>query len=241
MSIVTYPAVSDILVSIYLDVQDGKGMVTRRLTPEERQQQTRRALIEAAADVFAKRGYHAASLDEVADAAGFSKGAVYSNFSSKDDLFQALIEDRGQGLIAEFAHAADAGEQDAASMIERLSDVYLRRNTSEHEWALWMEFTLYALRKPELRQRMIEGGRLFQGMVVELVNQHTTQAKVEPPIPAAHIAFIYAALFQGLWQMGAVDPESLPKELFAEAIVFIRQAIEALGKPQKGGRRPPGR
>jgi AcrR family transcriptional regulator len=208
-------------------------MAATRLTPEERREQTRSALLDAAADVFARRGFHAASLDEVADAAGFSKGAVYSNFTSKDDLFQSLIEDRGRKLVAEFADAAVRGEQDASSLIERLSDVYLRRKADENDWALWMEFTLYALRKPELRRRLIEEGRQTHRMVVDIVEQHAGQAHVEPPIPAAHIAYIYAALFTGLWQMGAVDPDSLPDEMFAEAVVFVRQAIETLGKPRK--------
>jgi AcrR family transcriptional regulator len=208
-------------------------MVTPRLTPEERRLQTRRALLDAAAEVFAQRGYHAASLDEVADTAGFSKGAVYSNFASKDDLFQSLIEDRARELIDEFAHAADAGEQDAASLIQRLSDVYVSRNAKEQDWALWMEFTLYAMRRPALRQRMVDDGQLTQQMVVDLVQQHARQAAVEPPLPAEHIALLYNALFLGLWQMSAVNPDGVPKELFAEAVVFVRQAIEALGKPRK--------
>jgi AcrR family transcriptional regulator len=55
---------------------------------------TRRHLLEAAAIVFAQKGFHAATLDEAAAAAGFTKGAVYSNFKSKDDLFLALFDDR---------------------------------------------------------------------------------------------------------------------------------------------------
>ena len=162
-------------------------MVTQRLTPEGRRLQTRQALLDAAAEVFAQRGFQAASLDEVAEAAGFSKGAVYSNFASKDDLFQSLIEDRARKLIDEFAHAADTGEQDAPSLIQRLSDVYVSRNASEQDWALWMEFTLYAMRRPALRQRMIEDGQLTQQMVVDLVEQHARQAAVEPPLPADRV------------------------------------------------------
>ena len=63
------------------------------LTAERRRQQTREYLLQAAAQVFAERGFHAATLDEVAAAAGFTKGAVYSNFKNKEDLFLALLED----------------------------------------------------------------------------------------------------------------------------------------------------
>jgi len=65
-----------------------------RLTRDERRAQTRERLIDAAADVFNRLGYHGASLEAVADAAGYTKGAVYSNFASKADLFVALAERR---------------------------------------------------------------------------------------------------------------------------------------------------
>jgi len=67
-------------------------MTFEPLTPERRRQQTREYLLQAAARVFAERGFHGASLDEVAAAAGFTKGAVYSNFKNKEDLFLALLE-----------------------------------------------------------------------------------------------------------------------------------------------------
>src|SRR5271154_6402080 len=68
-------------------------MALEPLTPERRRQQTRDYLLQAAATVFTERGFYAASLDEVAAAAGFTKGAVYSNFKNKEDLFLALLED----------------------------------------------------------------------------------------------------------------------------------------------------
>ncbi len=208
-------------------------MAATRLTPDERRQQTRSALLDAAADVFARRGYHAASLDEVAEAAGFSKGAVYSNFASKEDLFIALIDQHGRALIKEFGDAAARGEQDASSLIERLSDVYKSRRAKPETWALWTEFTLFAIRNPHLRERLIAGNRVTKALVVDLVEQHASQWNVDPPLPHEHIAIIYSALFQGLWQLSAVDPDGIPGDMFAEAIVFVRQAIEALGKPRK--------
>jgi AcrR family transcriptional regulator len=63
-----------------------------RLTRAQRRQQTRARLLEAAGQVFARRGFHAATLDEVAEAAGYTKGAVYANFANKDGLFLALLD-----------------------------------------------------------------------------------------------------------------------------------------------------
>src|SRR5271165_5975415 len=70
------------------------------LTPERRRQQTREHLLAAAAEVFGQRGFHGASLDEVAAVAGFTKGAVYSNFKNKEDLFLALLESEYQRELA---------------------------------------------------------------------------------------------------------------------------------------------
>src|ERR1700674_3832781 len=67
-------------------------MIIEPLTPERRRQQTRDHLLAAAAEVFAERGFHGATLDEVAAVAGFTKGAVYSNFKNKEDLFLALFQ-----------------------------------------------------------------------------------------------------------------------------------------------------
>ena len=69
-------------------------MTIEPLTPARRREMTRRHLLEAAAVVFARDGFHGASLDDVAATAGFTKGAVYSNFKSKEDLFLALFDDR---------------------------------------------------------------------------------------------------------------------------------------------------
>src|SRR4029453_8495614 len=68
-------------------------MVVERLTRSERKERTRTDLIAAARRVFLRRGFHAASLDEIAEEAGFTKGAVYSNFESKDDLFLAVLDE----------------------------------------------------------------------------------------------------------------------------------------------------
>src|SRR5215216_5801584 len=66
----------------------------KRISRKESQLQTRERLLDAALEVFSRRGYYAASVDEIAAEAGYSKGAVYSNFSNKEELFLALIDRR---------------------------------------------------------------------------------------------------------------------------------------------------
>src|SRR5205807_10231391 len=76
--------------------------VVEKLTPERRRALTRTTLIDAAADVFARRGFHAASLEEIAEAAGFTRGAIYKNFENKEELFFAVIERRIDAQLSRF-------------------------------------------------------------------------------------------------------------------------------------------
>ena len=94
-------------------------MTIEPLTPERRRQQTRDHLLEAAARVFGERGYHGASLDDIAAAAGFTKGAVYSNFKSKEDLFLALLESRFASELEDLKAALSASDVGPG---DRLSD-----------------------------------------------------------------------------------------------------------------------
>src|ERR1700733_1592363 len=91
-------------------------VAAEKWTPERRRQLTRDALIASARDVFAQRGFHAASLEEIAEAAGFSRGAVYSNFENKEELFFAVLDRHVDLQVAAFdALFADAGGPVAAS------------------------------------------------------------------------------------------------------------------------------
>src|SRR6266567_1315782 len=93
---------------MHLDVKpefsrhDG-SMPLQPLTPERRRELTKTALVDAAAEVFARRGFEGASLEEIAETAGFTRGAIYSNFGSKEDLLLAVVERYNQTLLDAFS------------------------------------------------------------------------------------------------------------------------------------------
>jgi AcrR family transcriptional regulator len=190
----------------------------------------------AAAEVFAQRGYHAATLDQVAEVAGFSKGAVYSNFSGKEDLFLALQREREEGLIEAFGSAGQ-DVNDPSDLFDALRGVYAASRDRDTAWSLWMEFTLFAMRKPKSRARLAESSRATHDLVVDLVNRQCRDDGVQPPITTDLIACMYSALFTGLWQQQAIDPEAVDDDAFAAAIVFMRQAIAALGQTRRTRRK----
>src|SRR5712692_5791331 len=78
-----------------------------RLTPERRRELTREALLDAATTVFARKGYGAGTLEEIADAAGLTTGAVYSNFGNKQELFLAVIARRNNRLLEAYRQKLD--------------------------------------------------------------------------------------------------------------------------------------
>jgi AcrR family transcriptional regulator len=123
-----------------------------RLSRAEQNDRNRALLLDAARRVFLERGYYTATLDQIADEAGFSKGAVYSRFASKADMFLALLEDR----ITERAgqNARLAGELAGTGNFAAVLDLSERAERGAPGWRLLVtEFRVHAARDPELNRR----------------------------------------------------------------------------------------
>jgi AcrR family transcriptional regulator len=123
-----------------------------RLSRAEQNDRNRALLLAAARRVFLERGYFAATLDQIADEAGFSKGAVYSRFASKADMFLALLEDRIAERAGQNAQLAEdlAGTGNFAAVI----DLAERAERGSPGWRLLVtEFRIHAARDPELNRR----------------------------------------------------------------------------------------
>lgn len=202
-------------------------MAVEPLTPERRRQQTRETLIEAAAQVFAERGFQGASLDEVAAVAGFTKGAVYSNFKSKDDLFLAVLESRFDRNLAALHATLDAakGEPD-----EHLFDFidYLRPQfgTGDDEWgALYYEFCLYARRNPEVKAKLAAFQRADVSAVARIIENEHTRHGIEADEPDEHLARIVVALVNGLSSMRMVDDAVIDDSVLESVMTFIGRAM----------------
>jgi AcrR family transcriptional regulator len=196
------------------------------LTAERRRQQTREYLLDAAAQVFAERGFHEATIDEVASAAGFTKGAVYSNFKNKEDLFLALLEDayaKDTAAIKQTLGASDVPPE------ARLGDfVRMMRNEMAQMpdlGALYLEFHLYALRNPSARERMNELERADVRAIAEIIESERTQREIEIDDPVERTARIIVALFRGISMMRTSDPEMAGEDLLEGAIAFVSRGL----------------
>jgi AcrR family transcriptional regulator len=123
------------------------------MTRAERRQRTRDELVDAAERLFSRQGFHATSIDAVAAEAGYTKGAVYSNFESKEDLFFAVYERRVDRRVEEMETAL----REASTMVEtfeRMVPGAGRQPEADDGWlAVFFEFWAHVLRHPELKQR----------------------------------------------------------------------------------------
>jgi AcrR family transcriptional regulator len=211
------------------------------LTRARRREMTRRHLMDAAAVVFARDGFHRASLDDVAATAGFTKGAVYSNFASKDDLFLAVFEDRYQREQDEMQRVLtqhDApyelgGETDVFADVRGVID-----RTWDDEWtALYLEFVLYAQRHAEAAKKLAESIRRQREITVAMLDEAYKSIDYEPDVPVEVLAKIAIALFDGLALGRLADPPAFDDEMLTHFLNFMIMSIGAnnLDADESGG------
>jgi AcrR family transcriptional regulator len=130
--------------------------MVERWTRERRVEHTRSLLLDAAEEVFGEKGFVAATLDDIAHTAGYTKGAIYKHFSTKEDLFLAVSDRYWRRYFDNFtevlAAATEVGARELDEIAERWSQ--LSRDRGAEHAALGHEFTLYLLRNPEVRERV---------------------------------------------------------------------------------------
>src|SRR5215217_7885913 len=136
--------------------QDG-GMV-EPWTRERRLERTRSLLLDAAEQVFAERGFISATLDDIAKAAGYSKGAIYKYFATKEELFLAASDRYWRRYFDKFAEVMSSSDHIGARELEDIADRWrqLSRDRGAEHAALGVEFNLYLLRNPEARERVAD-------------------------------------------------------------------------------------
>jgi AcrR family transcriptional regulator len=178
------------------------------LTRADRQAQTREELVDAADRLFTTNGFHATSVDAVAEAAGYTKGAVYSNFASKEDLFFAVYERRVDRRVEEIeATLSSAGT--AYEGLERLFEELEQRE--DDGWlAVFFEFWAHVLRHPELRGRFAElHARGMEPMAGNLERVAAERGESLPEnarkLAAARLAMVTGLQLERLTQPDVVD------------------------------------
>lgn len=184
-------------------------MPETKVSRAERQRQTRERLIEVAAQMFLAVGYAGTSLDKVAVEAGFSKGAVYSNFAGKEELCMAVLD----MIHAEKIRLVQAVFAEDASLDARLKSFveWSRTGLGEPQWtALEVEFAAVARNNPWVASELVKRHREVRRLIGQLISATIEEADLETTIPVEHVATALLALGAGLGGLRALDPKVDP-------------------------------
>jgi AcrR family transcriptional regulator len=185
-----------------------------RLTRAERREQTRQELLTAAEECFVNGGFHATSVEQVADRAGYTKGAVYSNFASKEDLFFAVYERRVEWVLTHTVpRLHQVGPQRA---FDDLATATIERREVDDGWlAVFFEFWAHVLRHPELRERFAAiHARVLEPMA-EAVRQliDVRESALLADMTALQVAVAWNAMEIGLGLERLTQPHVVDAEL----------------------------
>lgn len=200
--------------------------------------ETRRRVLDAAFAVFADQGIAATSLNEVAAAAGLTKGAVYSNFASKDDLVLALMEEHAAArLTASLAQLDEPGEGRTALLA--VAAVLVTAMRSDAAWhRLLAEYFAMAHRDPRRRDALRRRRREIRDTVSRALDRVAAGLQFDLPMPANDLATVVLALSNGLAVETAIDPDGVPDDLLGRVLTLI--AGDAMDKIRAAAILPPG-
>ena len=200
----------------------------RRLNRKEKQAHTRTCLMEAAARVFAKRGLQQASIDEVAEDAGYTKGAFYANFKSKEELFLAMLDERFAERLEEINRVMSTSA-DVTDQAHEAGADFMRYVSADPEWQrLFFEFAAYAARNEDFRQELVTRYRTLRDRIAQGLARRAEEAGVEPPLPLDQVALMTFAMANGVALERLLEPELVPDHLYGTMLASLFTGLKAL-------------
>ncbi len=186
-------------------------MMATRLRRAEQVERNRELLLTAAREVFLERGYAGASLEAVAEHAGFSKGVVYSQFGSKVDLFMVLLRARIDERAAHNERVT-AGLSGAEGIRVLMRDA-ARDQLTDAGWArLLVEFRSLAMRDPTVNRRYAEAHERTVTRLTSVLAGLHERAGRSPAVSPRTMAQLILALGAGLTLERAADATALPED-----------------------------
>lgn len=192
-----------------------------RMTREQSKANTRERLLAAARSAFASSGFHGASVEDIASRAGFSTGALYSNFDGKEDLFLVLMEREIEEHSREIAKAvaerssvaerATGGAQRWMTMIEREPELLL----------LFMEFWAYGVRDANVRPKVAARFAQVRRLLTKLIEDGVREFDLQLALPAQQLAVAVDALADGIARQKLADPDAVPDDLMGRVLALL--------------------
>lgn len=201
-------------------------MSSVRPTRREKQERTRTCLLEAARKLFCRRGLEGTSIDDVAAEAGYTKGAFYANFSSKEELFLVMLDQQ-------FAHELERLD----AMLDGTGDPYGAAHAAaadfihfagEQDWPrLYFQFAAHAARDEKFRRELAARQEAMRGRVARIFERWAEGLGVNPPLPVPDIAAMTYVMSDGFLLDRLIDPR-IRDELYPAMLAVFLKGLEAM-------------
>jgi|SRR5581483_1269069 len=198
-------------------------MPRKRLTREESREQTRLRLLEAAAAVIAKKGLTATSVEDVAEHAGYTRGAFYSNFKSKTDLFLELLSRDHDDAHQDLQELLDT-DLPREELQKRLAQFYGQLYRDHANYVLWAEARLLAVRDAKFRHRLNALCLEKRDQIAYFITKFCERMELELPAPAPDLALAMMGLIDGVLYFNMSMPGELPDDAIESVLSLIFRA-----------------
>src|SRR6478736_8445643 len=193
-----------------------------------RRQATRDRVLEAASEVFAERGFHGAAVEDICERAGFTRGAFYSNFSSKDDLVLELSRRHAEDLVERIRRASKREHATAEEVLRDVLAALADDSRSKERWlVLTTEFTLHAIRDAAARRAWAAQQRRVRDELVTVVDEAVSRQGLSLPISTELFVRAAISLAQGSMTQRLVEPRSLTVGELERTVLPILLGVDA--------------
>lgn len=200
------------------------------LTRKEKQAKTRSALLRSAAKLICRKGIGEASVEDISTDAGYTKGAFYANFKSKEEMFLVML-DEAYSEELERLEAHLPGEGAPAEEVRESAEDFIAFVRSDPDWPrLYFEFVVYAARNPDFREELATRNQAMRERIAEVIRNWSADFAAQPPFPYEDIAMMIFCMADGFLIQQLVEPETDTK-LYGtmNATLFKGIAASALG------------
>jgi AcrR family transcriptional regulator len=198
--------------------------VPERWTRERRLEHTRNLLLDAAEEVFARKGLTGAALEDIADVAGYTRGAIYSHFGAKEELFLAVVDRQRQRFLDGFAETIQSFGGLSDLNIDELAQRWRDVGSDPNRAALNYELTLFLLRNPEARERLDAQRRETIRSLGEFIGKDVARLGGTLTIPAEILAQLILAVNDGVTLGSHLDGTDLYRPYLQLIIASIAPA-----------------
>jgi AcrR family transcriptional regulator len=203
-------------------------MSGQTLTRREKQRHTRKCLLDAAAQIFSRQGLEGTSVDQVAQTAGYTKGAFYANFKSKEELFLVMLDERFSRELARLdATLAGGGDKHAEAHAAAADFIHF---ASDDDWPkLYFQFVAHAARNEDFREELATRLKAMRARIAEIVSRWQESYGVNPPMPVADVTAILCFIADGFLVDRMVEPD-LSEDLYTTMVGVFLRGLQALAE-----------